>query len=87
MAKSKIIFKSKEDIYGLLLPSREGVYYKGILTVKDSGEQPVLLNMTFVPPHPFVFAMPLSYSIKAESITQAYAKVVKFFKIYGIELH
>lgn len=87
MAYSKIIFKSKEEIYGLLLASRESVHYQGILTIKDVGEKPVSLNMTFIPPHPFVFAMPLKQSIKAETITQAYTKVVKFFKKYGIELH
>ncbi len=85
VAKYKTVFKSKEEIFGVLPRSREGVCYKGTLTVKDGGITPVSLKMTFVPPHPFVFEMPESHSIKAESITDAYAKVVKFFKKYGIE--
>ena len=85
VAKYKIVFKSNEEIYGVLSRSREGVCYKGTLTVKDGGKTPVSLKMTFVPPHPFVFEMPEKHSIKAESISEAYAKVAKFFKRFGID--
>ena len=53
MAKAKIIFKSKEEIYGYLPAGKELINYRGILTVKDSGKTPVCLDMKFVPPHPF----------------------------------
>jgi hypothetical protein len=53
--------------------------------VKDGGKKPVSLEMTFVPPHPFICNMPEKHSIKAESITDAYVKVVNIFKSYGIE--
>lgn len=63
----------------------EWVQYSSILAVKDGDKKPVSLKMTFVPPHPFICNMPESHSIKAESITDAYAKVVKFFKKFDIE--
>ena len=53
MAKAKIIFKSKEEIYGYFPAGKELINYRGILTVKDSGKTPVCLDMKFVPPHPF----------------------------------
>ena len=87
MAKAKIIFKSKEEIYGYFPAGKELINYRGVLTVKDSGKAPVSLVMKFVPPHPFVFEMPEKHSIKAETITDVYAKVVKFFKKYSVELH
>ena len=55
------------------------------LSVKNGGEKSVFLEMTFVPPHPFMCNMPKRHSIKAESITDVYAKVVNFFRSYGIE--
>jgi hypothetical protein len=41
--------------------------------------------MAMCPPQPFMFEMPETHSIKAESITQAYEKVAKFFRKFGIE--
>jgi hypothetical protein len=46
---------------------------------------PVLLDMEFVPPHPFAVNMPLEHTIKAESISNLYGKVVKFLAKYGAE--
>ena len=57
-----------------------------ILSVKNGGKKPVSLEMTFVPPHPFMCNMPEKQFIKAESITNAYAEVVNFFKSYGLEI-
>jgi hypothetical protein len=85
MAKYNIIFESKEEIFGLVPRAGDWIQYSTILKIKDGGKKPVSMDMTFVPPHPFICNMPETHSIKAESITDAYAKVVKFFKKYGIE--
>ncbi len=85
MPKYKVIFKSKEEIHGVIPRAGDWVQYSSILTVKDGGKKPVTLEMKFVPPHPFICNMPETHSIKAESITDAYAKVVKFFGKFGIE--
>ena len=85
MPRYKVVFESKEDIYGIVPRANDWVQYSSVLTVKDGGKYPVSLEMTFIPPHPFAFNMPEKHSIKAISITNAYAKVVKFFKQFGIE--
>jgi hypothetical protein len=85
MQKYKIVFESKEEIFGVVPRAGDWVQYSSVLTVKDGGKKPVLLEMTFVPPHPYICNMPETHSIKAESITDAYAKVVKFFGKFGIE--
>jgi hypothetical protein len=86
MPKHNIIFESKEDIYGVVPKAYDWVHYESILMVKDGGKHPVSLEMTFVPPHPFAFNMPENHLIKGISITDAYVKVVRFFKKFGIEL-
>ena len=85
MPRYKVIYESIEDIYGIVPKANDWVHYSSILKVKDGGKKTVFLEMTFVPPHPFLFNMPEKHSIRAESITDAYAKVVKFFKKFGIE--
>jgi len=85
MPRYKIIFESKEEIYGIVPKANDWVHYSSILKIKDGGKYPVSLEMSFIPPHPFAFNMPEKHSIKAESITGVYAKVFKFFNKFGIE--
>ena len=54
--------------------------------MRDSGQKPVSLEMMIVPPQLFLFNMPEKHSIRAKSITEAYAKVAKFFRKFDIEL-
>jgi len=56
-----------------------------ILQVKDGGKMPVSLYMKFIPPHPYSVNLPLEHTIKAESISCIYGKVVKFLWKYGVE--
>ena len=86
MARSHMVFESNEHILGFHPKAKDWVEYTGVLKVRDSGEKPVSLEMTFVPPHPFMFEMPEKHSIRAKSVTDAYAKVVKFFRKFDIEL-
>ena len=65
----KVIYESIENIYGIVPKANDWVHYSSILKVKDGGKKPVSLEMTFVPPHPFLFNMPEKHSIRAESIT------------------
>jgi len=85
MPRYNIIFESKEEIYGIVQRANDWVHYKSILRVKDGGKYPVTLEMTFIPPHPFLVNMPEKHSIKAVSITDAYVKVVKFFNKFGVQ--
>lgn len=85
MMKSKVIFQSKEEIYGIVPRSNDWVHYSCTLSIKDSGKAPVYLEMIFNPPHPYLVNMPEKHTIKAESISSAYSKVYKFFKKFGVE--
>ena len=86
MAHSRAGFESNEHILGFHLKAKDWVEYTGVLKVRDSGQKPVSLAMTIVLPQPFLFNMPETYSIRTKSVTEAYAKVVKFFRRFGIEL-
>lgn len=85
MAKYNIIFESKELINGLVPRSNDWVQYNCVLKVRDGGKQPVSLDMLFIPPHPFSVNMPLEHSMRSESISGIYGKVVKFLAKYGVE--
>jgi hypothetical protein len=87
MMKPNNVYQSEEAIYGFSRRSKELIEYSATITIKDSGKKPVSINMKFRPPHPYLFNMPLEHKIEAESLSQAYAKVVKFFKKYGFELY
>ena len=85
MAQSKIIYQSKETIHGKKIPAGEWIEYSAVITIKDSGKQPVSIDMTFDSSPHFVKELPDSHKIKAENITQAFVKVSKFLKRYGFE--
>ena len=85
MPRYKVIFESKEYIQGVVPRANDWVEYASILKIKDGGKTPVSLDMKFVPPHPFSVNMPLEHTIKAESISSLYGKVVKFLWKYGVE--
>ena len=86
MAKKKIIFESVESVYGRHLRSKEWVEYKTVIKIRDSGKQPISIDLEFVGIQPFAFEMPPHKSIRAESITRAFVKLAKFLKGYGIEM-
>ena len=77
-------FKSEETIWGRVRQAEEPIEYKGILKVEESGRVSLVLN--FVPPHPFVVNMPVHHCIEAQSITEAYARLVEFLDDYGVDL-
>jgi hypothetical protein len=85
MAKSNLIYESQESILGFFPKSREWVEYRSVLRIRNVGKMPITIDMTFVPPHPFVFNMPERYCIRGKSVTDAYAKIVKFFKRFDME--
>ena len=86
MPKYNVIYQSTEQILGVIPRVKEWIEYEAVLTVKDGGKNPVTLAMTFILPQPLAFDMPEKRLIKAPTITQVYAKLVKFFSRYGLEL-
>lgn len=77
-------FKSDETIWGCVRQADESIQYSGILRVEESGQ--VSLELSFVPPHPFIVNLPENHRIEAQSVTEAYARLVAFLDDYGIDL-
>jgi len=84
--KAKVVYQSEERIFGFSARSREYIEYSATITIKDSGKKPVSIKLSFVPPHPYVFDMPLTRKVEAESLSQAFAKIAKFFRGFGFEM-
>ena len=78
-------FESQETVRGRVRGSNEWIEYKAIFRVKDSGKNPVSLELKFVPPHPFVMNMPENKTLKAESIAHVFLKLVHFFDQLGVD--
>ena len=85
MPRYNVIFETKETILGVVPRANDWVTYSCLLKIEDGGKLPVSLEMTFIPPHPYSVNMPLTHSIKADSISGLYFKVVKFLGKYGVE--
>jgi hypothetical protein len=61
------------------------IAYRGLLRVLDSGASPVILELKFVPPHPFICNMPESHSTRGKSVTEVYVKLTRFLRKAGFE--
>ena len=77
-------FRSDETIWGRVRQADESIQYRGTLKVEESGR--VSLELSFVPPHPFIVNMPEHHVIEAQSIAEAFARLVGFLDDYGIDL-
>jgi hypothetical protein len=84
MSQYKVVFESKEIILGVVPRANDWVQYSCLLKIKDGGKLPVSLEMTFIPPHPFLVNMPLTHSIRANSISGLYFSAIKFLGKYGV---
>ncbi len=78
-------FESQETVTGRVRGTDEWIEYQAILRVEDSEKNSVSLELTFVPPHPFIVNMPEQKSLKAESIAEVFSSLVHFFDEYGID--
>ena len=85
MPRYNVVFEAKETILGVVPRANDWVKYSCLLKIEDGGKLPVSLEMTFIPPHPFSVNMPTAHSIKAESISGLYFKVITFLREYGVE--
>jgi len=83
MAKFNVIYQSDETIQAREIGYGEWTQYDAVITIKDGGKNPVTIDMTFDSIPPFAIELPKTHKIKAENLTQAYAKVVRFFNRYG----
>jgi hypothetical protein len=72
--EDSLTFKSDETIWGRVRQADESIQYSGIQRIEESGQ--VSLELSFVPPHPFIVNLPENHRIEAQSITEAYARLV-----------
>ncbi len=85
MAKYKTVYQSREIISARESGPGEWTEYDAVITIKDGGKNPVTIDMTFDSIPPFAIELPKTHTIRAENLTQAFVKVVKFLKRYGFE--
>jgi hypothetical protein len=81
-----LLFESEETVLGRVRQSEERIEYRGILRVRESKRNPVSMDLDFVPPHPYLVNMPTRLSIHAQSLTEAYSKLVRVFDEHGVDL-
>lgn len=81
----KVLHESVEIIEAVFPRGKERINYRGLLKVLDSGASPVRLELSFVPPHPFLCNMPESHSIRGTSVTEVYVKLTRFLRKNGFE--
>ncbi len=77
-------FESQETVTGRVRGSDEWIEYQAVLCVEDAGKHPVSLDLTFVPPYPFVADMPEQMKLEAESVTAVFSKLVRFLDELGV---
>ena len=85
MARSNVIYETEELIHAKEMPRGEWIEYQAVIKIRDKGKQPVSIDMTFDSIQPFAIELPPTHKIRAENLTQAFVKVVKFFRRYGFE--
>ena len=83
MAKFNIIYQSHETIQAREKEYGEWIEYSALIIIKDGGKNPVTIDMTFDSIPPFAIDLPKTHTIRAENLTQAYSKVVRFLNRYG----
>ncbi len=83
MPKFNIIYQSRETIHARERGIGEWIEYDAMITIKGGGKNPVTIDMTFDSIPPFAVELPKTHKIRAENLTKAYVKVVRFFNRYG----
>ena len=89
MARAKIIYQDKPDIYAKYYhpQSDDFLEYKSTLQIKDSGKQPIVLKLKFNGIYPSFAPMPPEeHTIRAKDIIDLYLKLKRWFGKYGYEI-
>ena len=85
MSKAKIIYRSKEEIFGKHLKSREWIYYTGELTIYDRKNDPIVLKLKSEIIDSFIGEfMEKKKEIKGKSLSEVFGKVAKWLNNQGV---
>ena len=85
MNKNKIVYQANETIYGYEVRSKICYEYKADIKIDESNKTPVVITLKFQDQHDFI-EIPKIKIIKAETISKAFVKIIKYLKSYGMEL-
>lgn len=83
--KNKIIYQTSEMFYGYEVRSKIWYEYKADITINESNKTPVIITVRFQDQHDFI-DIPKIKIIKAETISKAFVKIIKYLKRYGMDL-
>jgi len=85
MTKVRIIYESKEDIFGKHLRSGEWIYYTGKLIIYNRKTYPVVLKLKSEIRDSFIGeSMEEKKEIKGKSVSEVFGKVAKWFYNRGV---
>jgi hypothetical protein len=85
MTRTKIIYRSKEEILGKHLRSGEWIYYTGELTIYDRKTFPIVLKLKSEIFDSFIRElMEETKEIKGKSLSEVFGKVAKWFNSRGV---
>ena len=71
--------------YGYEVRSKIWYEYKADITINESNKTPVIITVRFQDQHDFI-DIPKIKIIKAETISKAFVKIIKYLKRYGMDL-
>ncbi len=85
MAKSKIIYEDRPIVYAKFdhPQSEDYIEYKSIIHIKDSGKEPVTIQLEFAGIPPFGPMPPEKHTIKAENLIELYVKLGRWLRKFG----
>lgn len=71
--------------YGYEVRSKIWYEYKADITINESNKTPVIITVRFQDQHDFIDISKIKI-IKAETISKAFVKIIKYLKRYGMDL-
>ncbi len=85
MEKSKIIYEDRPTVYVKFNhpQSQDFIAYKSIIQIKDSGKQPITIQLEFTGIPAFAPMPPAKHIIKASNLIELYVKLDKWFGKFG----
>lgn len=86
MKKQEIIFTEKDTLVVKYCHPKSDDYlsYKTTITIKESGKNPIEMDIKFYGSYPFIAPMPPEeFKFKAATIIDLHLKYMKWFKKYG----
>ena len=88
MAKSKIIYEDRPIVYAKFdhPHSDDYIEYSSIIQIKDSGKQPISIQLKFTGIRPFSPMPPDEHTIKAPNIIELYVKLERWLGKFGYKI-